>query len=276
MWRRLFAALSLFVLSPLIAEYLLGSLPMNMIAILPIMALMYGSAAVLIREIVRRTGRGWVTLILLATAYGFLEEGLVTQSLWNPNYLHLRLLDYGYVPFLGTVRDPVVSRLSAHRVLHLQASALHRRARSACGDRARDRRATVAAFRIGKPTTPSATPAPHPLAIFVVALLCGSGFVGAEMSGKQLNWPWLAATAAMLGIVIAMLAFVIVFARGRTWSGMQRFALMAGGLGTYLWLGFLIGPELHPEDPIAAHIALAVFFVALLALAMFRARAERA
>ena len=53
MWRRLPAVLSLFVLSPLIAEYLLGSLPVAMIGILPVMALMYGSAAVLIRETVR-------------------------------------------------------------------------------------------------------------------------------------------------------------------------------------------------------------------------------
>ena len=45
MWRRLPAVLSLFVLSPLIAEYLLGSLPVSMLAVLPVMALMYGSGA---------------------------------------------------------------------------------------------------------------------------------------------------------------------------------------------------------------------------------------
>jgi len=50
-------ALSLFVIAPLVAEYLLGSLPMSMIAILPIMAAMYGSAALLIRETARRSGR---------------------------------------------------------------------------------------------------------------------------------------------------------------------------------------------------------------------------
>ena len=59
---------------------------------------MYGTGAVFIRELVRHTRRGWPSLILLATAYGFVEEGCVTQSLFNPNYLHLRLLDYGYAP----------------------------------------------------------------------------------------------------------------------------------------------------------------------------------
>lgn len=99
---RLFAVFCLLLLAPLIAEYLLGSLPVSMLPILPVMVLMYGSGAVLIREIVRQTGKGWPSLILLATAYGFVEEGLVTQSLFNPNYLHLRLLDFGFIPAIGT------------------------------------------------------------------------------------------------------------------------------------------------------------------------------
>jgi len=114
MWRRLPAALSLFILSPLIAEYLLGSLPMSLIAILPLMAAMYGSGALLIREAVRRAGRGWPSLILLATAYGLIEEGFVTQSLFNPNYLHLRLLDFGYVSWLGTGLPWLVYVISIH------------------------------------------------------------------------------------------------------------------------------------------------------------------
>lgn len=102
MWSRVLAVLSLLLLSPLIAEYLLGSLPVSMLPILPVMILMYGTGAVLVREIVRRTGKGWPSLILLATAYGFIEEGLVTQSLFNPNYMHLRLLDFGFIQGLGT------------------------------------------------------------------------------------------------------------------------------------------------------------------------------
>ena len=102
MAKRLFAVLCLMILSPLIAEYLLGSLPVAMLPILPVMMAMYGSGAVLVREIVRRTGKGWPSLILLATAYALVEEGLVTQSLFNPNYLHLRLLDFGFVSWLGT------------------------------------------------------------------------------------------------------------------------------------------------------------------------------
>ena len=55
-------------------------------------------------------------LILLATAYGLIEEGFVTQSLFNPNYLHLRLLDFGYVPWLGTGLPWLIYVVSIHVV----------------------------------------------------------------------------------------------------------------------------------------------------------------
>jgi hypothetical protein len=116
MWRRLLPVLSLWLLAPLVAEYLLGSLPMSLITILPLMAAMYGSAAVLIREAAQRSGGGWVTIALLGIAYGFVEEGLVTQSLFNPNYLHLRLLDFGYVPALGTGLPWLVFVVTIHAV----------------------------------------------------------------------------------------------------------------------------------------------------------------
>lgn len=102
MIRRLLPVMTLWVLAPLVAEYLLGSMSMALIAVLPLMAAMYGSAALLIREAAVRSGGGWVTIALLGIAYGFIEEGFITQSLFNPNYLHLRLLDFGYVPALGT------------------------------------------------------------------------------------------------------------------------------------------------------------------------------
>jgi hypothetical protein len=116
MLRRLLPVVSLWLLSPLVAEYLLGSLPMSLIAILPLMAAMYGSAALLIREAAQRSGGGWVTIALLGIAYGFVEEGFITQSLFNPNYLHLRLLDFGYVPALGTGLPWLVFVVTIHAV----------------------------------------------------------------------------------------------------------------------------------------------------------------
>lgn len=101
MWHRLKPALLLVLLAPLIAEYLSGSLSFAQLPFFPLMALMYGSGALLIRELARRSGRGWPTILALGIAYGVLEEGLATQSLFNPHYLGLRLLDRGFIPSLG-------------------------------------------------------------------------------------------------------------------------------------------------------------------------------
>ncbi|MDB5692676.1 MAG: hypothetical protein JWO81_1739 [Alphaproteobacteria bacterium] len=99
---RIAPPLVLLILAPLVAEYLLGDLSWGQIGALVALAPLYGGGAVLIREAVRRVRRGWPSFLLLALAYAIMEEGLLTQSLFNPNYLHLRLLDCGFVPALGT------------------------------------------------------------------------------------------------------------------------------------------------------------------------------
>ncbi|HWE84574.1 MAG TPA: hypothetical protein VG267_06490 [Terracidiphilus sp.] len=99
----LLPALVLFFLAPLVAEYLLGDLPITLLPALLVLAPMYGAGALLIREVVRATGRGWPSVLLLGAAYGILEEAFTTQSLFNPDYLHMHmgLLNAGYIPALG-------------------------------------------------------------------------------------------------------------------------------------------------------------------------------
>lgn len=113
---RLAPALTLFVLTPLIAEYLLGSLTFSkeQIAALPVMCLLYGGGAVLIREAARATKRGWPAIVVFGLAYALLEEGLSTQSLFNPHYLHLNLLDYGFIPAFGMGANWTLYVLSLH------------------------------------------------------------------------------------------------------------------------------------------------------------------
>ncbi len=96
-------AIGLFFLAPLIAEFLLGDLPITMLPVVLVLAPMYGGGALLIREVVRRTGRGWPSIVVLALAYGIVEEAYTTQSLFNPNYLklNLHLLQPAYIPALG-------------------------------------------------------------------------------------------------------------------------------------------------------------------------------
>src|SRR5580692_11436201 len=101
--RGIWPALGLFLLAPLVAEFLLGDLPIKLLPALVVLAPMYGGGALLIREIVRRTGRGWPSILLLGMAYGIFEEAFTTQSLFNPNYLKLNLglLTPAYIPSLG-------------------------------------------------------------------------------------------------------------------------------------------------------------------------------
>src|ERR1700722_6366664 len=100
---RVAPAIGLFFVSPLVAEFLLGDLPIKMLGALVILAPMYGGGALLIREVVRRTGRGWPSIFVLAFAYAVFEEAYTTQSLFNPNYLklNLHLLQPAYIPALG-------------------------------------------------------------------------------------------------------------------------------------------------------------------------------
>ena len=113
---RLAPAWALFFLAPIVAEYLLGDLTIRMLAPLVALGPLYGGGALLIREIARRTGRGWPTIILLAIAYAVTEEAFLTQSLFNPDYVHQRLLDYGFIPMLGTSLNWTVFVLSIHVV----------------------------------------------------------------------------------------------------------------------------------------------------------------
>jgi hypothetical protein len=114
--RRIAPAVLLTVLSPIIAEFLLGDFSIRSLALVLVLLPLYGCGALLIREVARRTGRAWPTIVLLAAAYSLLEEGFLTHSLFNPNYAGQRLLDYGYIPALGTSLNWSLFVLSLHIV----------------------------------------------------------------------------------------------------------------------------------------------------------------
>jgi hypothetical protein len=91
--------LSLFVLSPVVAELVLGSSPpLTFLFFGWIDLLMYGGGAVIIRELVRRWGKGWPSILALGVAYGIAEEGLAIRSFFNPDWGGaVGLAGYGYV-----------------------------------------------------------------------------------------------------------------------------------------------------------------------------------
>lgn len=101
--RNLGASILLFFTAPLVAEFLLGDFSIKSIALVLVIAPMYGGGALLIREVGRRFKLCWPRMLLLAAAYALLEEGFTTMSLFNRDYLrmHMHLLDHAWIPALG-------------------------------------------------------------------------------------------------------------------------------------------------------------------------------
>ncbi len=122
--RRVLPAIGLFLIAPLVAEFLLGDLPINLLGTLVILAPMYGGGALLIREVVRRSGRGWASILTLALAYAILEEAFLTETLFNPNYLglNLHLLQPAFIPALGIGAWWTVFVLTLHTVWSISVS----------------------------------------------------------------------------------------------------------------------------------------------------------
>ncbi|HTT62969.1 MAG TPA: hypothetical protein VMG35_14045 [Bryobacteraceae bacterium] len=122
--KRVLPAAGLFFLAPLVAEFLLGDLPINMLGALVILAPLYGGGALLIREVARRTGGGWFRIFALGLAYAIFEEAFTTQTLFNPNYLHLNLhlLQPAYIPALGIGGWWTVYVLTLHTVWSIAVS----------------------------------------------------------------------------------------------------------------------------------------------------------
>ena len=100
--------LSLLVLAPICAEYLSAyddstGHPATLLGNLVIFIPLYGCSALLIREVARRARLGWIGILLLAAAFGFIEAGLIDQSLFSPDY---RGLEGWAATYAGTLITP--------------------------------------------------------------------------------------------------------------------------------------------------------------------------
>jgi hypothetical protein len=93
--RRISPALVLFFLSPVVAELLSGSSPPTEFFrpfSLLLLCLLYGSGAILIRELALRWRKGWPSIVVLGAAYGIVEEGLMVKSFFDPQWVDIGLL----------------------------------------------------------------------------------------------------------------------------------------------------------------------------------------
>ena len=90
--------MALYVLSPVIAELILGATPLlNFLFFGWFLCLLYGGGAILIRELTLRWGRGWPTILALGVAYAIAEEGIAVRTFFDPTAPALGgLVDYGW------------------------------------------------------------------------------------------------------------------------------------------------------------------------------------
>jgi hypothetical protein len=82
-------ALVLFLLSPVLGEVVSGHLsPLGFLNPIrfAITVVPYGCGALLVREVLARRGKGWLSLLLLGLAFGLYFEGIVTRVIFNPNW----------------------------------------------------------------------------------------------------------------------------------------------------------------------------------------------
>ena len=309
--RSLGAAISLFFLAPLVAEFLLGNLPITLLPALIMLAPMYGGGALLIRELARRAGRGWPTIVLLALAYGVLEEAFTTQSLFNPNYLklNLHLLDHAYIAPLGIGGHWTIFVLTLHVAWSISAPIALIEA--AVPDRAETPwlgpiglSITAFLFTLGIVgmtlvsnrndhfLSPAAQFATSGMAIAVLVVIA---FVvpptGIAADGWTPN-PWLVgalalaagsavllipakwgwnAVAAILLLDLGIAAAVLFWSRHSTWTLLHKLALGAGATLAYAWHAFLENPVIGNGGHIV-RIGNTIFALAAIALIIFAAR----
>jgi hypothetical protein len=253
--RRTGPALLLVALAPVVAEFLLGDFSIRSLPLAIVFLPQYGGGALLIREVTRRTGRGWPTMVLLGAAYALIEEGLTTQSLFNPNYIGLRLLDYGYIPALGTSPDWTLFVLSIHVVWSISTPILIAEGISGT------RRTTPWLGRIG---------------LAVTAILFGLGCVSTTVF-SFMSSHFLASAPQLLTIVLlVILAVLAAFVAFRPGERREQGAappppwLVAAAslvLSTAFELAFHLGEGLRlpPAVPLAAMLACELVGIALVA-----------
>lgn len=309
--RRIAPALGLLVLAPLLAEYLLGNVTFSELPALPFLAPMYGGAALLIRELARRTGRGWPTIIVLAAAYGLFQAAVLDQSLFDPTFMGHDFQTAARIPALGVSAHYALGFVAGHTIWSICApiaivetiAGTH----NATPWLGRVGLAvTVVVFLLGagviyaehRATEDFSAPISKLLGATAVsgALICAAFAIGRRQRPK-LDRPlpspgrigasaflassllslapenWLG-VAVRVALIAAMTVVIARWSRRTSWAAAHRFALAAGATLTYVWLGFVVLPynDAATTLNVIGQAVLALAAIALLAAVSYWAR----
>jgi len=301
--------LALLLLAPWVREFLLGNISVRRLPALLILALLYGCGALLIREVTRRTGRGWPTILLLGAAYGVIEAGLVDQAMFNPTFEGWDFQAVTPVPGLGISAWYAWTFVVGHSVwsiavpIALVELLFPDRARTPWLGRAGLVLTAVGylagCLMIGRFVYRSenfiASPGQLVGAAAVATVLITLAFAcrpTAESVGHgRVPRPLLLGLGVFVALAIYQvraeswagmvfgifwLALMVVllfwFARQRSWGPRHQLALVAAALGTYTWLGFVLTLLVEPGDPVrwAGNLVFATFALALVLTARRR------
>jgi hypothetical protein len=283
MIRRAAPAIGLFFLAPLVAEFLLGNLPIILLPAVVALAPLYGGGALLIRELVRRLGLGWPNILILAAAYAVLEEGLTTQSLFNPNYADQHLLVDGYIPALGIAVPWTLYVIGIHvfwsictPIMMMEVISGERRTTPWLGRKGLI--ITGVLFAIGIVISTAINMAQWPYTAtagqfattgVILALLIAAGLLlrvtirrrnGTAPSGRTVliatllaggifqgmtlaDLPTWVGVAVFVLVVVAYLVVIAGWSARDGWGDMQRLAVGAGALITYAWHSYAKSPH---------------------------------
>ena len=314
-WRRVAPAVGLILLAPLVGEYLLGNLSIRDIVALLFLAPMYGGGALLIREVARRTGRGWPTIVLLALAYGVLQPTLLDHSLFNPSFQGHNFRDATYIPALGISAYYAVAFAAGHAIwsisvpIALVETLVPRRRTTPWLGRVGLTVSTVlfllgaaAVFRWAWKTEQFLPSEPQMItAAAVVVALIVAAFVVGRAPGPSSDYPapnpWLVGAVAFVtsslfhhatseswpGVAFGLLLVAVMtglatrWSRREGWSAAHRLALAGGALLTYAWVGFVLSALLGRTGAVdlIGNAVFAAGAVALLAAATRKVRRSK-
>ncbi|MFH5801265.1 hypothetical protein [Haladaptatus sp. CMAA 1911] len=113
---RIAPAIGLAFLSPLVGEYLLGNTSIVALVDIWFFLPIYGGGAVLIREITRRSGRGWPTVLLLGSVFGVILAGLIDHSLFHQDFQGRIVRSPAYIPAVGISAENALVFVVGHVV----------------------------------------------------------------------------------------------------------------------------------------------------------------
>jgi hypothetical protein len=282
--------LALLVLAPWVGEYLLGNIPLSALVALPFLLPLYGGGALLIREVTRRTGRGWPTILLLGAAYGVIEAGLVDQSLFNPSYDNVEQ-GTAVVPALGLSLHNAVSFVAGHAIWSIgiplaivELLTPSRRTTPWLGRTGLVVAAVLYAFGCwiiyadhvsvyGFAASPAQRlgAATAALALIATAFAVGRRTPPPLVTRLRLPRPWVLGVGTFVassaffarpenwlgGVVLSVAGLataatvVVMWSRQPGWDVRHQFALVAGALPTYAWGGFVLTYLFWPDDAVA-------------------------